>query len=278
MVRFVCEEAVDDMEDDSVDEVEDEFRAEGTHVSDWRRPFKFGSVLVFRVCCGGCCWLVLVVDDGFDCNKLTGRSRTRSGRLLRPFGPLVVDGEPIITAGELVELLLLKLVLEPLCKSLPSFLPITALRLLFSCFDLSSSSELLLKFSSVKSLILLLVSWWLAFSPLPLLDEVDEVEELELDEGACEEDNDETIFDMVLFVALAGLLPGAPVLTLIGFDLVLCCCVELLLIAPFAWTGELVLKSSCFMSSRTDARASSMWCIFNCCLLLIKLSKLISCW
>lgn len=33
-VRFDCEEAVDDMEEDSVDEVEDEFNAEGTHVSD----------------------------------------------------------------------------------------------------------------------------------------------------------------------------------------------------------------------------------------------------
>lgn len=51
-------------------------------------------MLVFRVCWGACCWLVLVADDGFVSNRLTGRSRTRSGRLLRPFGPFFVDGEP----------------------------------------------------------------------------------------------------------------------------------------------------------------------------------------
>lgn len=173
-------------------------------------------------------------------------------------------------------LLQLKLVLEPLCKPLP-----LSLRLLLPSFVLSSSSELLLKFSSVKSLILLLVNWWLALSRLPLFDEVDEVEELELDEGVCEEDNDETMFDIVLFVALVGLLPGTPVLTLIALDLMPCCCCccwELELSTPLVWTGELVLKSSCFMSSRTEARASSMWCIFSCCLLFIKLSKLMSCW
>ena len=83
-------DALKEMEEDSVDEVDEELRADAVHASDWRRPFELGSVLVFAGC-WGCGW----VWPGFERSKLIGRSSTRSGRLLSPFVAFAADGEPL---------------------------------------------------------------------------------------------------------------------------------------------------------------------------------------
>ena len=109
---------------------------------------------------------------------------------------------------------------------------------------------------------------------LSVFDEVDElVEELELVEGVLEEDRDETrlVMSLLLRLELGLTMTG---LVVCGEESIAGCW----LFAAADWLTLLVLKSSCFMSSRTEASASSMWCILSCCLLLRRLSKLISCW
>ncbi len=226
-------EAVEDMDEDSVDEVDDELR---TRLSEARldclKVFGMQLDTLFRLCC---------------C-VLTGRSRTRSGRLTSiVFMP---------------DLLLVR-------EGLDSF---RCLRIL------SSSSELWLRFS-LKSLLTRLFSRLLAF--LSALDEVDElVDELELVEDVLEEDSDETRLVMSLLLrAELGLTMTGLVVCDDAVECSCCCCWFCRLgVLTADWLALLVLKSSCFMSSRTEASASSMWCILSWCLLLRRLSKLISCW